>query len=492
MGKQGRPIRLKDFTGGEASIFPFSNMPPKYSVKLQNCHISANGGIAKMPGYVKVNTTQVAETLKSGFEFRKSDGTVIILCGGGGKIYKVGAGNNLEAIKTGLNASAKISFAAMNNICIMVNGVDAPMKYDGTTVANLGGTPPATAFMVHVHQGRVWLLERTNKLLATHSAFNNPEDYTTAANAGYIDFKFVLKRGDELLDIATYADLQIFFFRDHIAIYSGSNPTSSGDYALVQLIEGVGVVGTGCYQPHGIDNAVFLYKGGAKSIKQVVTTGAVSKGDVSEAINPTLVNELASLFVLSSAQYSKENWLLFLINSTIWVYSQIWKAWARLVGADVGGMFNTVDGKLYLCGAGFLYEYGSGWTFAGTEPQMVWETAWVPLSKRGDNVFPKFAKIITEPQAGTQTQIDVEVRYDQNLAASENVSSFNTEPGNLTYIDTITDWDAIESFDEILYEEVRLPLFGGGRTMQFIFSNKSDKAIRFMDVVLQATMGGLL
>ena len=482
----GVPIRLADFTGGEASIFPVSRMPSKYSTLLQNCHLSEHASIEKIPGYVKVNAASSGITFSNGYQFRKSDGTEFILVSGGGSIFKV-VGDTLVAIKTGLNTSARVSYATMNDLCIMVNGVDAPMKFDGTTVSALGGTPPATAFKVHVHKGRVWMLEKTDRLLASHSALNNPEDYTTASNAGYIDFKFVLTQGDELLDVKTYIDLQIFFFRNHIAIYSGTNPTSSGNYAIVQLIQGAGVVATDAAIGLGTDMA-FVYDSGVKSLRQVVTTGSLNMNDLSEKIDPVLRGLIKTGTVFSVAHYPKFGWLMMLINETVFIYSYTWKAWGRMVGADVKGMFSTDDGRVFLCGTGFLYEYGSGWDFAGVAPVMEWHMAWVQLSSRGTMTHPKLATVVMHPEA--ITTLSLETRFDLNNAMSENLTTVDVESDNINYIDSIADWDAIAPLDEVLYTQARIPLFGKGRIMQMIFRNTSTLPVDISDIVIWAVPGG--
>jgi hypothetical protein len=484
---------FSDFTGGEASIFPVNKMPPKYSLKLQNCHVSETGGIAKDPGYTKVNTTQVDETLTSGFEFRKSDGTSEKLTAGGGKIYK-SSGTTLSSLTTGLDASAKVFFSQMNDLAIITNGVDAPKKYNGTAVAALGGTPPATAFKSLVHKGRVWFIERTNKMLATHSALNNPEDYTTSGDAGYIDFKYVLKKGDELLDMFTYVDLHVFVFRNHVAIYSGSNPTATGDYRLVQLIEGAGAVSSDLIQPIGTDLAIY-YDSGVKSLKQIVSTGNLNMNDLSELIDPTLRGELATFpdGPFASAHYPAKGWLLFLIGNKVWVYSYTWKAWARIVGADIKGMFNTADKKLYLCGTGYLYEYGSGYDFAGANPYMQWDTAWLSFLKAGNKCYPKVAQITMKP--GAVTTLNLGLSYDLAWGMGENFIPFATQTPPAMMDTAVPDtWEAspVVMDDATIWEPVRVPVFGGGRSVQLTFTNSSTKGpIEILDILLQSEVGNI-
>ena len=482
-------IRLANFTGGEASIFPETAMPPKYSMLMSNCYVSERGNIVKVPGYEKVNQTDVGVTLTSGFEFRKADGTIEILVAGGGNIYKVGLNNELSVIHSGLDAAAKVSFAQMNDICIICNGVNAPLKYDGTTVSTLGGSPPATAFKAHVHKGRVWMIERTNKMLATHSALNNPEDYTTSNDAGYIDFKYVLKEGDELLDIATYIDLLVFFFRNHIVIYSGTNPTANGDFRMVQLFRGIGVVQTDTVQALGND-MVFLYDSGVKTLRQVVTTGNLNTEDVSERIDPSLRAAIGGLSETSSAHYPKKGWYLLQIDSTVYVYNYSFKAWSRIVGADIHGMFSTADGELYLCGTGYLYRYGTGYSFAGQQINMKWQTAWFDIG-RGLKAYPSMMIMRVVPDSGASQQLKISIAYDKNLPFSDGMQTVDISPSEVVYIDQVTDWDALTHIDEIMFNEVRVPLFGGGSIMQLTFEEGSTAGVEINDLIIQLTKGGI-
>ena len=473
-------LRYNNFTGGEASKFPVLAMHPKYSVRLQNCHVSDRGGIAKIPGYTAVNSASAGVELKSGFEFRKANGTAENLTAGGGKIFK---GSAMSEIKTGLNASAKCYFSSMNDLCVITNGVDTPMKYGGSSVSALGGNPPATTFKTHVHKGRMWFLERNNKALASHSALNNPE-----SQEGYIDFRSILGEGDELLDTFTYIDLQVFVLRNYIVIYSGQTPSGvNADYRLVQVIRYTGGAGTDVSLPFGSDAGI-VTPSGVKTLRQVVTTGNLNIGDVSDIINPTLREEIANASNFACGHYPKKGWAFLLLGDTVRIYDYTHKAWARMVGADVKGMFNTADGKLYLTGTGYLYEYGSGWTFAGNHPAMIWDTAWLPISKDGRPVYPKFAEIVTYPQ--DVTDISMDVAYDMNIPMTENRRVISTQPEAFMYCDNVTDCDAWEPLDPIPYSAVRAPLFGRGRSMQMTFSNISDKPVEISDIALQAAAGG--
>ncbi len=491
MAQNKRIYRLNNFSGGENQLFPSVAMPSKFSTRMQNCHISDRGGIAKIPGYEKVNTDAVPETISTGFEFIKRDGITQIICAGGGKIFKV-VGSALTSIKTGLNTSVKVWFTQMGDYCIMTNGIDTPMKYDGTTVSALGGLPTGSMFKkCHSHKGRVWAVDQLDKMTAFHSALNSPEDYTTAVNAGYIDFRFVLPRGDELVDICSFVDLIVFYFKQHIAIYSGTDPTTGGDFRIVQLIEGAGAMSQGVSTAIGTD-LFCLNVTGVQSLRQVVSTGNLSVGGMSQPIQPSLKSEIVvNGGVMAMCHYPKLSWAMVLVGTRVFIYSYLHKAWGHMVGANITGMFNTVDGGLYMCGEGFLYRYGVDYSFAGSPMTMMWETGWINLSNGPNRFYPKIAEIICYP--GRIGTIRLDLAYDFSTSMIENFLQFNTEQAPSLLDSAVTDtWDNSFYMDVGNYPLVRLPLFGGGKSMKMIFTNTStDGPFEVNDITIQGVMGGM-
>jgi hypothetical protein len=485
-------IPLLDFSGGEAAVFGTLGMPTKFSYILQNCHVSDRRGIAKVPGYKRVNNNVLTYTLPSGYEFVKKDGTKILLAAGGGSIYKLDANKNLVSIQTGWDANAKVSFATMNDLCLMCNGVDAPIKYDGTTVSALGGGVPVTAFKFHVHKGRVWAIERANKLLASHSALNIPGDWTTANDAGYIDFQFLLQKGDELLDVATFVNFIVYFFRNHIAVYSGTTPSGTGsNFSLVQLIEGTGVVGTGTVGAIGNDLA-YLDDTGVKSLQQVATTGNLNTGNISVAIDPFIQAEIRdnTTGLYGAAHYPDLSWFVLQIKNRLRIFNYKMKSWSRIVGADVAGIFSTSDRKMYLCGSGKLYEYGKGWAFDTKTIPMFWITGWLTVGKGGQNYYPKFLEI--DNYMGPNIEMNYGARYDLNVSNDETADSFTTELVPSLMDELLPDiLDNAFYLDQATHEPVRVPLFGGGKSMQLFFYNNGNQGpIEISSLILQGKLGG--
>jgi hypothetical protein len=486
-------LSFSDFSGGQASTFPFLKMPPKFGTLFKNCHVSDGGGVAKIPGYVKINTSP-GNGLKTGFEYRKKNGTVQILCAGGGIVYKQ-TGVTLTAIKTGLNVAAKVWFAQFSDYVVFGNGIDPPQKYDGTTVTALAGLPTDTTFSKpHVHAGRLWWMDNTNRMMAYHSAVHALEDYTSADAAGYIDFSFILPKGEALQDILTFVDLQVFLFKNYVLIYAGTDPTTGGDYRLVQSISGVGAVGPGTATEIGTD-LLFIHSSGIKSLRQVVATGNMELGknissnieaDIRREIQIDTVNEYAV------CHYASKSWVLFLINGSVWIYSYLWKAWGRMVGGDVSGMFGMEDGKLYLCGGlGYLYEYGVGYSFDGEVVTMAWEGPWLRFSHKGYPGYPTLMEIVFGK--GVEAEVTTMVRYDLAPVSPENM--IVTSPG-ITMMDEAMPgaWDGTMYLDSpFAFVIERVPLFGGGKAVQVIFNNISTVGpVEWNNITILATRGNEL
>ena len=75
--------------------------------------------------------------------YYKADGTKKLICGAGDvwKVYNEGT-NKWGDLKSGLTGGNPYNAVTFNNLHIMTNGIDDVQKYDGSVIANLGGSPP--------------------------------------------------------------------------------------------------------------------------------------------------------------------------------------------------------------------------------------------------------------------------------------------------------------------------------------------------------------
>lgn len=469
-------LQLQDFTGGEAYVYPLTAMPTKYSLLMQNCFVSERGTLCKVPGYVALNSQACSHALSSGFEFRKKDGTRQILVAGGGKIYKFISGS-LQEIYSGLDSNAKVRFSNFGDACVITNGVNTPLKYDGSSFTELSDYA-ATCFKTHVHKGRLWLIDSADTMIAYHSGLMSFD------KEGYIDFKYVLSEGDELIGMTTFVDLLVFFFRNHIAIYQGNTPSgTNSDFALVHLIKGTGLYFTDAVQNYGTD-CLFLSKHGIKTLRQIVTTGSLNIQNVSTLIDPFLNKKIAEGGSIASAHYPKLGWILFKIGSIIFVYNYLFRSWFRIVGADCNDMFNDLDGNLYFCGNGYLYQYGTGWKFGNQVPLMQWDSAWLQIG----NVKPSSPKVMNIIAfSDKETSANLFYSYDMHQPEINIEQQFKG-----IIIDEVTDWDSIPAIESYQPPEpIRIPLFGRGRYMRLSIRHEDDAAFELSNIGIQLVIGGI-
>lgn len=101
----------------------------------------------------------------------------------GTNVYSVNDGTGaVTSIKSGLNASATLyDFATVNDKEYFVNGYDSPMVYNGTTVANVGGSPPVGS-NVEIHANCLFILQpKTNYVV-----FSDPGAYETFGATSFL------------------------------------------------------------------------------------------------------------------------------------------------------------------------------------------------------------------------------------------------------------------------------------------------------------------
>lgn len=489
--REAQLFRLKDFSKGMTSSRPITNMPANYSSLMQNCHITANGTVAKIPGYEKMHSTAAPVPLTNGYEFVKSDGTTEVVFSGGGKLFSfipdTGQAQPTE-IYTGMDVSAKCWFATINDLLVIVNGVDAPLKYDGTTVATLLGTPPVGSH-VHTHYNRLWMTDVTNKMIVNYSALNDPENWTSPNNAGFIDLSFVLTRADEVLEINSYINHIVFFCRYHIIIYSGTNPTPEGDFFLKQNIKNVGVITTGSTYEIGAD-LLFVTDTGVRTLSEATVTGSFEINTPSEEVSSAITSDIATAEGdVGIMHYPPLDWIMVITGEKIWIYNYALKAWGISTGMDISTGVKYRANRLILLGDdGFAYEYGSGWSFGGQPVPVIWEGPFV-FPKPNGSVQPTMAEIWGY---GYEIDINFRLRLDNSHVQNENRFTLRDYPSVNMDEDFQDSWSNVLIMDSPDYDPIRIPLFGSGRVLQWSLINTgTDGPIDFLQIVLQAKYGSL-
>jgi len=121
--------------------------------KLEEARIAKNtdldeiGTLKKDKGYVLFGNQPTADTVLALYPFYLIGATTTrtLLRDSGGKVYQYNFGTSVwDAITgaTGLSTSVIPTWLTYKNLAMRFNGSDVPKKWDGSTFASLGGTPP--------------------------------------------------------------------------------------------------------------------------------------------------------------------------------------------------------------------------------------------------------------------------------------------------------------------------------------------------------------
>ena len=159
-----------------------------------------------------------------------------------------------------------------SNYLIMLNGVDKPLYYDGTTwIAVDAATSPALTgiattelISANTHKGRLFFIQK-NSLSVWYLA-------SGAAGGALTRFFFdgVVKEGGYLMAMATWTvdagngpdDRAVFITSEgEILIYAGTNPSVAADWALVGLFKIGDPLGRRCVSKVGGDLLIITQNG---------------------------------------------------------------------------------------------------------------------------------------------------------------------------------------------------------------------------------------
>lgn len=243
------------FEGGWSTALSPEAEKITHLLQAQNCYYTLDGGIRKIPGAVRLNSTQLTEsgaaiTVNGLFDYWKSgttgSPTQRRMAYAGTQLWSEAGTGVWTSRKTGLEANKRPCSLIYNDLFIWSSSslVDVPQKWNQTDAgtSNLGGSPPNFAFCV-AHRGRLWGAGvATNPSRLYYSALDNPEDWT-GAGSGSIDID--ISDGDEITGLASHKQ-RLWIFKGpstgSIHYLTGSAPTGGDAFARVPFSRSVGCV----------------------------------------------------------------------------------------------------------------------------------------------------------------------------------------------------------------------------------------------------------
>lgn len=156
--------------------------------------------------------------IKAFVRYYRSTTAPVTLVFAGTTMYEVNdATGALTSKSTAFSATATdYRFAIIQDILYIVNGVDVPKTWDGTTLADLGGSPGVSSDIAY-HKERLFLLNLDGKII-----YSEPGDYDNFDSISFV-YAFPPKSAENAIRIIPYQDNIVAFSKNGKAVISGSD-----------------------------------------------------------------------------------------------------------------------------------------------------------------------------------------------------------------------------------------------------------------------------
>lgn len=224
-------------------------------------------------------------------------------------IYDCSAGGAVgAAVVSGLTSTwfQSIQFSTpAGNYLYLVNGVDKPQLYDGTSWTAIdGASTPAitgvtTTSLIHVNafKTRLFFIEK-----ASMNAWYLPVQSIGGA-AAKLDFTSVFKKGGYLMAMGTWSldggygmdDYAVWVTSNgEIAVYKGTDPSSSTTWALVGVYELGSPMGRRCFAKYQGDLLFICKDGVAPLSKSLLSSRVNSRSTLTDKIQYAISSATSS------------------------------------------------------------------------------------------------------------------------------------------------------------------------------------------------------
>ena len=304
------------------------------------------------------------------------------------------ADGTFSDIRTGRTSGAIPAFAVMNDNLVIATDGDVPQSYDGSTCANLAGSPPNFSFCVQ-HKNRMWAAGVAAAGSTLYYSIADSEADWTGSGSGSILIDSA--DGDRITGLVSHKD-RLFVFkgpnRGSIYMITGSSPTGTDAFAKVPFVYGIGAA---CHQaifPFGNDIGFMTGHGAVHSLKATDAYGSFSLASLSSGLDEYLgmnfnFNRIKHVqaasdqlnsrvyFTISINASSTHNLILIMdhrFNPVRWTYGD-WKSAASLaIVKDVSNngrpviMFGGNDGFVRRPTTSSSIDGDTVFTFKATTP----------------------------------------------------------------------------------------------------------------------------
>jgi len=369
--------------GGWDTESALANMPKINAVILDNW-IPRGGYIEMRRGFIE-QCTGTADEVETLVAWRgAASGDKLFACSGA-NIHNVTTAGALPSAEYISAVSARWNYTNFSNdagrFAILVNGAQAPLKYDGTNFAITAITgssgsitlTPADLKYVMAHKFRLHFVEK--ETLRVWYLDTN----AIAGAAGLLDLGPLFSKGGYLVGLGRWTldggqgpdDYAAYLTNEgQVAIYQGTDPADVNNWALVGVYNLPKPIGGRCIIEYGAD-LLIVTEGGIFALSSIMSTPVeeLSKKALSRNIGPTISDSASSYganFGWQPILYSGRGSLIIvnvptaeLTTSVQYVRSLQGGAWCRFTGLNAF-CWETANGQIYFGSTAGVYRWDIG------------------------------------------------------------------------------------------------------------------------------------
>lgn len=441
--------------GGLNTRDPVDAMAPTDALRMVNWYVAPDG-VRLRRGYTPFRTgigTGAVETIA---EFHAGSARKL-LAAGGGTVYDATAQapTSLGTGFTGNNwATAMMEDSVAGPLLGLVNGRDAPQKFNGSALSALSIT--GTALTATTLDGVFVFKSRSYFWSTAAQSFW----YSAVGAMGGAVTAFPLGRvaaiGGDLMAMSSISmdagsgpdDFAVFVMSSgDVLVYQGSNPGDAADWALVGVFRTAEPVNIRSVRRWGGDTFI-LTRRGLVSVKRMMGADAEADTTVSTKISPTLIAAVTAAIDLDGIEivpFGTDDILIVNAPRSAAVFDQYVMG---LSSGAWGGPWQSLPARCWGLYAGGLYFGGLDgtlWQYAGVNDNGASrtgdaETAFNLVGTRGRMKYAAALRPVVTASGTVTAAIAAQFDYRRSSTGSASAILSQSEPWELVG-DAWEDWD---------------------------------------------------
>lgn len=365
------------------------------------------------------------------------------------------------AVKSGL-ANARFQTVTMGTaggyFLMMVNGADKLLRYtgsawqqDGDATGDITGVDTSTCIHINNFKNRIWLIEK-NSFRAWYLPVSS-----IAGVAASLELSGLFKLGGYLMAMANWTidnangvdDYAAFITSEgEVALYKGTDPSSSTTWALVGTFRMGKPIGRRCYTKAGADVLVITADGAFPLSKALLTDRSqlslAATDKISTVIN-TDINAYKSVYGWQPILHPLGKKMLLNVPTTEgsvahqYVMNTTHGAWTKFTGWDAI-CFEVFADNLYFGGATAVYVADTGADDNGSDINTVCQQAFSYFGAKGQVKKFSMVRPVFASDGDINPAVLMNVDFQQNRTTT--APSFSGSGGAAWDVATwdVSDW----------------------------------------------------